>query len=249
MGRLLLRLLPALLLVGVAVVFFASGASAELTPSGLAAHAQAWRVAAAREPVQSLAIYVAAYAILTAAGMPIAMGLTIAGGLIFGPVVGGFAALGSASAAALIGYAAARSALGPVVAQWLGEGGGKAAAFIEALRARAFWPIVAGRLMPIMPFPLINYAAGVARVPPGAFLAATVAGGIPSAFLFATLGSGLGANLSATGLGQAVRSPQIWGPLLALSVLSALPVVLRARRRASASNDAPAETKSPRKSF
>lgn len=227
--RAALRLLPALVLVGVVIAFFVSGAGADLSLEGLSAHARAWRAATAHAPFQSLAVYVAVYAVLTAAGLPIAMGLTIAGGVLFGAVEGALAATGSASLAAVLGYAAARSALGPLAARWLGETG-RLATFVADLQARGFWPILTGRLMPALPFALINYAAGIARVPLRTFLAATVVGGLPASVIFASLGSGVGADFSAAGLAAAVRSPQVWGPLLALSVLSALPILLRARR-------------------
>lgn len=229
--RPIVRLLPVFGLAIVAVAFFASGAGAHLSPAGLAANAQGWRLAAAREPLVSLAIYVTAYAALTAAGLPVALMLTIAGGVVFGAVEGALAACAAANLAALITYAAARSALAPVLVRRL-PADGRVAALVEALRRRGFWPILSARLMPVMPFALVNVASGLARVPLPAFVGATIVGGLPSSMIYGGLGAGLGANLSAGDLGQAARSPLIWGPLLALSVLSLLPVALTARRRA-----------------
>jgi len=234
MVRILLRLLPAIAIVGLAVVLFVAGAGENLSLAGLSAHAQEWRAAAGRDPVRSLAIYVAAYAILTSAGMPVAMGLTIAGGVIFGAVEGGIVALGAASLAALIGYAMARSALGPLAARWIDRQGGHLGTFAEQLRSQGFWTILTGRLLPVMPFSLLNFASGLARVPVRPFLGATVLGGLPASFIYATLGAGVGENFTAAGLNQAVRSPMIWGPLLVLSAISAAPLVLRWRRGRSA---------------
>jgi uncharacterized membrane protein YdjX (TVP38/TMEM64 family) len=231
MTRLVLRLIPALLLVVVAVAVFAGGGLSTLSLSGLAAHAHSWRAAAAHEPLVSLGVYVGAYAALTAAGLPVALVLTIAGGVIFGAVEGALAAMAAANLAALIAYGAARSALGDLLAGWLGRGGGLAP-FIEQLRARGFWTILAARLMPVMPFSVVNVAAGLARAPLGAYAAATLLGGLPSAVVCASLGAGLGESLSTTSLGQAVRSPWLWAPMLGLSLLSALPIVLTRRRKA-----------------
>jgi uncharacterized membrane protein YdjX (TVP38/TMEM64 family) len=229
MPRLLLRLLPALLLVIVAIVFFANGGLSTLSLTGLAAHLQEWRSAAASAPVGSLAIYIGVYALLAAAGLPIAMVLTLTGGAIFGAVEGALAAILAANVAAVVGYAAARSALGPLVVKWRRDQEGRAAQFVERLRKQAFWPIVSGRLLPVMPFALINVAAGMAKVPLRTFVAATLTGGLPSGILGATLGAGIGETLSAGRLAHAVESPMVWGPMLALSVLAALPAVLRAR--------------------
>jgi uncharacterized membrane protein YdjX (TVP38/TMEM64 family) len=231
--RLILRLLPAFALVAVAVAFFASGAASDLSASGLAAHERAWRAAAARDPATSLAAYVAVYAVLAAAGLPVAMILTVTGGVIFGPVRGAVAALAAANLAALIGYWAARSAFGPLMSRWLHAGEGRARRLVRDLRARGFWPILAARLMPLAPFALVNLAAGLARVRLRAFVGATLLGGLPSAFIGATLGAGLGDSLTADSLAEAMRSPLVWGPLLALAALSAAPVAL-ARRRAAA---------------
>ena len=101
---------------------------------------------------------------------------------------------------------------------------------IEQLRAKGFWPIVSARLLPVLPFALVNFAAGTARVPFRTFVAASVFGGLPSAILFATLGAGLGASVSARSIGRAAESPMIWGPLAILSILAILPMVLRRRR-------------------
>jgi uncharacterized membrane protein YdjX (TVP38/TMEM64 family) len=229
MVRTLLRLLPALLLIAVAVVFFASGAAGELSVRGLASHAQAWRATAAEHPALTLGIYIAAYAVLAAAALPVAMILTVAAGVMFGPVRGALVAIAAANLAAVIGYAAARSALGPAIATFLSGREGRLARLVEALRARGFWPIMAARLMPVMPFAAVNIAGGLARTPIWIFVAATLIGGIPSAFVGAWLGAELGTQLSATTLAHAVRSPLVWGPLLLLSVLSALPLVLRRR--------------------
>lgn len=234
MLRTLLRLLPAVAIVGLATALFVAGAGSDLSLAGLSAHAQEWRAAAGRDPVRSLALYVATYAILTSAGMPVAMGLTIAGGVIFGAIEGGAAALGAASLAALIGYAMARSALGPLAARWIDRQGGHVALFAERMRTEGFVTILTGRLLPVMPFPLVNFASGLARVPVRSFMAATVLGGLPASFTYATLGAGVGQDFTAEGLSQAIRSPMVWGPLLLLSAVSAVPLVLRWRRGRSA---------------
>jgi uncharacterized membrane protein YdjX (TVP38/TMEM64 family) len=230
MLRAALRLLPALVLIVVAVAFVASGAVSDLSLAGLSAHAQAWRAAADADPVRSLGLYMTVYAVVTAAGLPVALALTIAGGVVFGTVEGALAATTAASLAALVGYAAARSALAPLFARWLHASEGRIAALIAELRARGFWPILTCRLAPVLPFALINVASGLARVPVGAYLAATVLGGLPASFIYAGLGAGLGADFSPAALAHAARSPTVLAPLAGLAVLSALPIAVRAWR-------------------
>jgi uncharacterized membrane protein YdjX (TVP38/TMEM64 family) len=230
MVRLVLRFAPLLVLLAVAVAFFALGGASALSLHGLAAHERAWRLAAADEPALSLAVYVAVYAALAAAGLPVAMVLTVTGGMLFGPLGGGLAAIVAANLAAVVGYAAARTALGPLIARWLERGEGRAHGLVRDLRARAFWPILTARLMPVMPFALVNLAGGLARVRLSAFVGATLLGGLPSSFIGASLGAGLGDSLSAASLRDALHAPLVWGPLAALAVLSVVPLLLARRR-------------------
>jgi hypothetical protein len=133
------RLIPAILLALIAAGVCAGGGLSMLSPAGLAAHAQNWRADAAREPVLSLGVYVAAYTAIIAAGLPAAMVLTIGAGVIFGAVEGALAAMVAANLAALITYAAARSALSTWLARRLERLAGLAA-FIEQLRTRGSGP-------------------------------------------------------------------------------------------------------------
>lgn len=224
--RALPRLLPAAALLAVALAFLLSGRASDLSPAALLPALDHWRAVVAAHPAESLAAYVAGYAALTAAGLPVAMVLTIAGGALFGPVEGALAASTSATLAALLAYAAARSAVGPWAARRLAHGRGPLTAVIQTLSRRGFWSVLTARLLPIMPFALVNVASGLARVAVGPYVAATLLGGLPSSLIYARLGSAADGALRAPNLLEAARSPSVWGPLLALSVLAMLPLAL-----------------------
>jgi uncharacterized membrane protein YdjX (TVP38/TMEM64 family) len=231
MARPVLRLIPAILLVLIAGGVFAGGGLSVLSPTGLVGHAQSWRDAAAREPVLSLSVYVGAYTAIIAAGLPVALILTIAGGVIFGAIEGALAAMVAANLAALIAYGASRTALGAWLSRWLDRRPGSVT-FLEELRARGFWAVIAARLVPVMPFSVVNVAAGVARVPLKAFAGATLLGALPSGVICSSLGAGLGGSLTAASLGDAMRSPWLWAPMLGLASLSVLPIIYARRRNA-----------------
>lgn len=233
MSSQLKRFLPAVLLAGVALAFYGSGAAADLSPVGLVEHAQAWRALAQRHPYQAIVIYLPMFAVLAAAGLPVAMVLTMLAGVLFGPVLGGMAAIGGGALAALLGYGAARSLLGRQAAKWMGAHWPQVVGNVDRLRHGGFWPVVGARLFPAMPFALVNFAAGAARIPARSFLTGSIIGGLPSAFIFASLGSGIAAHEGRASLMEASHSPKIWLPLLALSVLSVVPVVLAWRRAAT----------------
>jgi uncharacterized membrane protein YdjX (TVP38/TMEM64 family) len=230
----LARFLPAAVLAAVAVAFYASGAAAHLSPRGLLEHGQAWRAGAVRHPLQAITLFLPAFAVLAAAGLPVAMILTVLAGVLFGPVFGGLAAVAGAALAAMLGYGAARSLFGEHLSAWLIRARPRVGATVDRLREGGFWPVVSARLFPAMPFALVNLAAGAARIRPATFLTASIVGGLPSAFIFAALGSGVVSQAATETFSEASRSPKIWLPLLALSFLSLLPFVL-ARRRAATS--------------
>jgi uncharacterized membrane protein YdjX (TVP38/TMEM64 family) len=217
-----------MLLLALAGVAVASGLTRELSLERLASHRTAWTAAAQAHPVQSVAIYIGAYALLTAAGLPIALVLTLTGGLIFGTLVGGLATAVACTAAALISYAAARYAL----ADWFQgrlTAGSRMERMVQALRRSGFWYLLSARFMPVMPFSLLNFACGIAHVPLRTYVLTTLAGALPASMIYAGLGAGLGDSLDAGGIAHAAHSPTIWLALGGLAVLSLLPALLRRR--------------------
>jgi uncharacterized membrane protein YdjX (TVP38/TMEM64 family) len=186
-----------------------------------------------RHPLASLAAYFGVYVLIIAACTPGPAVMTMAGGFLFGPILGGAAALAALVTGGVIVFLACRTAFG----DWAAHRAGATVARIEAGFSRdAFAYLLALRLMPVAPFFVVNLAAGLARVRLGAFVLATLIGSAPSAFIFAGLGSGLGrlfhrhARLDAS---LALR-PDIALPLGALAILSLAPPawrLWRARRR------------------
>jgi uncharacterized membrane protein YdjX (TVP38/TMEM64 family) len=225
-ARRLLRFAPLLVLVVVATAAIAGGALGRLTPSALAEHRADWAATAQAHPVETLTLYVLAYAALTGAGLPVAMMLTLTGGLVFGTLEGGLATAAAGTLAAAASYAAARYAFADLLEAQLARRP-RLERRVKGLRRRGFWYLLSARLMPMMPFPLVNVASGIARLPLPTYLGATVAGALPSSFLYAQLGSGLGQSLAAGRLRAALAAPAVWGPLVGLAVLSLVPALLQ----------------------
>ena len=218
-GRRWLRLIPIAVIAALFVALIASGALRELSLTSLAEHRAALLRFVAAHPYASLAAYLGVYMLVIVACAPGPAALSVAGGFLFGPVLGGAAALASMVIGAVIVFLACRTAFG----DWAAHRGGATVARIEAGFSRdAFAYLLALRLMPVAPFFAVNLAAGLARIRLQSFVLATLVGAAPSAFIFATLGAGLGgmfrrhAHLGANLLLQ----PQIAGPLTALAALS-----------------------------
>jgi len=112
--------------------------------------------------------------------------LTFANGLAFGTFWGGMLSLGSATLAAAISFWLARAlGRGPVEAL-VGNAG-----LESADRWFARWGVYAvliARLVPILSFDVISFAAGLTRMGFWGFLIATAVGAAPATFVYSYLG-------------------------------------------------------------
>ncbi|MGI9121812.1 MAG: TVP38/TMEM64 family protein [Rubrobacter sp.] len=144
--------------------------------------------------------------------------LTFANGLAFGTFWGGMLSLVSASLAAAVSFWIARS---------LGRGPVEALVGREHLGAADRWflrwgayAILVARLVPLVSFDIISYAAGLTRMGFWRFMLATAVGMTPATFIYAYLG------------GKAPQYVQVlvvvFGVVIAGSVVAAL---LRRRRQ------------------
>ena len=217
------RLAPLLLILAALALAYALGLQHQLSWAALAAHQAALRTWVQTEPLATAAIYVAVYALAVAASFPGAIWITITGGLMFGTAWGAALAVTGSTSGAILLFFAARSALGPFLERRAGR-------LIDRVRPGlqrdGFLYVLALRLIPVVPFWLINLAAALSGVRFSHFVAATVIGIIPAVTVFASIGAGLGSVLAA---GQTpdltvIFSPAVLLPLLGLALLSLLPV-------------------------
>jgi uncharacterized membrane protein YdjX (TVP38/TMEM64 family) len=225
--RALSRFAPLGALVAIAVAAYFAGLPHLLTPGALGREQAQLHALVAAAPVVTVAAFVVGYAVLVATCIPIALMLSLAGGLVFGPWLGSLVVLLGATGAALLTYAAARSAFAPdLIAR--AERDPRIGRVLDGFGRNAFSYILTSRLIPFVPFGLVNIAAGLAAVPIRAYAAATLVGGVPSAMIYANLGAGLGGSLGGPGaLERALHSPRLLVPLLVLAALSLGPLLWR----------------------
>lgn len=230
--RYVLRFAPLLALAAVAALAYAAGLPQMLTPGALAREQAQLHAAVAAAPALAVGVFVLGYAILVATCIPVALMLSLLGGLVFGPWLGSAAVLLGATGAALLTYAAVRSAFAPALVA-RAERDPRVGRVLEGFGRNAFSYILTTRLLPFVPFGLVNVAAGIAAAPLRAYAGATLVGGIPSAVIYANLGAGLAGSLGAKGsLLTALHSPQLLLPLLGMALLSLAPMLVRRLRRA-----------------
>jgi uncharacterized membrane protein YdjX (TVP38/TMEM64 family) len=125
-------------------------------------------------------LFVLAYGVATVVGFP-ATAFTLAGGAIFGTAVGSLVNWIGATIGAIGAYALARTVGGDAVRRILG----RRAARLDALTARAgFAPLFRLRLIPVVPFNALNFAAGLAPVAFRPYALATALGIIPGTVVY-----------------------------------------------------------------
>ena len=114
--------------------------------------------------------------------------LSIAGGLVFGPLFGTIYTVIGASLGALLSFGIARLLGRDFVKPLLKGKFGQCDAFAER---NSFSVVLFMRLLPIFPFDMVNYGAGLCGVKPVGYIMATIVGIIPGTFAYVYLGSSL----------------------------------------------------------
>ena len=168
-------------------------------------------------------LFVATYAVVAGMGLP-ATPLTLAGGAIFGTALGSLlnwcgAVLG-ASASFLLARLLGRDAVRGILGTWSEK--------LDALGARAgFATLFRLRLLPVVPFNVLSFAAGLAGIPFRSFLAATALGIIPGTLVYTYFADSLLAGVEGASRRAFVRVALAAALLLAISFAPSLIARLR----------------------
>ncbi|MDA1090238.1 MAG: TVP38/TMEM64 family protein [Proteobacteria bacterium] len=168
--------------------------------------------------------FVLVYALVVALSVPGAVWLSLAAGFMMGTVVSTIVVVFAATLGALGIFLIARYAL----ADFFHEKAGAAVRKMEAgFQENALSYLLVLRLVPLFPFWLVNLVPALMAVPARTFVIATFFGIIPGTAVFCSIGNGLGAVFDRGEMPNLniVFQPEIFGPLLGLSLLSLLPVI------------------------
>jgi uncharacterized membrane protein YdjX (TVP38/TMEM64 family) len=145
-----------------------------------------------------------------------------ASGLLFGTALGFPVSLASAVLGAALAFLISRFIAPDAVEQLAGP---RLQALEALISRRGFLSVLYARIAPGVPYTLVNYAAGLTRIPLAVFAVATALGAAPRAFAYTALGGSLG-NL---------RSPEaaIAVAVLVAMALTGVVLIARERRRAA----------------
>jgi uncharacterized membrane protein YdjX (TVP38/TMEM64 family) len=119
-----------------------------------------------------------------------AVPITLAAGILFGPVAGVAAAVIGANLSALMGHTVGSALRGRAADAEATAATGPLAAWTGRLRTNSFETVLVMRLL-FLPYDLVNYGAGLLRVRRTPFLAATAIGSFPATVGFVLLGASL----------------------------------------------------------
>jgi uncharacterized membrane protein YdjX (TVP38/TMEM64 family) len=148
--------------------------------------------------------------------------LATAAGLLFGVAWGSVLAIAGFTAGAMIAFTVARKLGREAVAPWLGE---RLHTLEEVFARRGVEATLVVRLLPVLPYALANYGAGVTSVRGKDFALGTALGLVPSTVLAAVLGDAL----SDLGSPRSIVALSIWTVLAAAGVWWGRNLIARTR--------------------
>lgn len=134
-------------------------------------------------------LFIAGYCVLVAVSLPGAVIMTLAGGFLFGSVLGTIYVNLGATTGSTVAFLAARYLLRDWVEARFGYW---VRPIQDGFSKNAFGYMMTLRLMPVFPFFLINLVSGLTRIRLGTYVAATAVGIVPGSFVYAYAGRQLG---------------------------------------------------------
>ncbi len=174
-------------------------------------------------------VFVLIYISVVVLSLPGPLVLSLTGGFLFGLFPGVLFNIASATIGAVLVFLAVRWGVGDRLATHIRQSDGRIGRLKAALDENAFSAVLTARLIPVLPFFLVNLVPPLMGMRLAPFATATVIGVIPGGLVYAWVGAGLGevfARDESPNLGI-IFEPQVLGPLLGLAALAALPTLLR----------------------
>ena len=129
--------------------------------------------------------FVAGYAVATLVLLPKNV-LSVAAGLVFGPVLGTGLVWSAAVLGAVVAFWLGRALGRDGVARLAGPAMGRLDRWVER---RGAWAVLVARLVPVLPFTAVNYASGLTAIGFRPYLLATSVGILPGTVAYVAIGA------------------------------------------------------------
>ncbi|MCC5957253.1 MAG: TVP38/TMEM64 family protein [Natronohydrobacter sp.] len=178
-------------------------------------------------------VFVLTYIAIVAFSLPGATAATLTGGFLFGVFPGALFNILAATVGAVAIFWAVRAGFGRAMSAKIDASDGRIKQITDSIRANEAPVLFSLRLMPVLPFFVMNVIPALIGVRLSVFAATTFFGIMPGGVIYTWVGAGLGevfARDETPDLGI-IFEPHIIGPLLGLAALSLMPVILKQIRR------------------
>lgn len=199
------------------VAFYFSGLADRLSWAEVKADLASWQASADENLPLAVAVFVAVYVAVVALSLPVAVVLSLVAGALFGRWLGTAVVSVSATAGATLAFLGSRY----LFRDWVRRRFGRLLAPIEGgiQRDGAFY-LLTLRLMPVVPFWLINLGMGLTPMRATTFAAVSWAGMLLGTFLYVNAGTELASLDSPRGLFS-------WRVVGSLALLGVVPLLIR----------------------
>ncbi len=221
----LIRWLIAIALLGVVVAFFAFGLQHQFSLEALKARQHdldIWRQA---HPILLAGGFLIAYVAVTALSLPVATLLTLAAGAVFGLLQGTVLVSFASSIGATLAFLASRFVLRDSVQQRFGK---RLTTINEGMRREGAFYLLTLRLVPVIPFFVVNLLMGLTTLRARTFYWVSQLGMLAATVVFVNAGTQLASLHSLSG----ILSPRILGSFVLLGVFPLLARWIVARVKA-----------------
>jgi uncharacterized membrane protein YdjX (TVP38/TMEM64 family) len=168
----------------------------------------------------SVAVFIAAYILVTAFSIPGAVVLTIAAGFLFGTLAATLSVNIGATIGATLAFLSARYLLGTGIQEKYRS---QLKKFNEELEKNGTHYLLTLRLIPVFPFFLINFLSGLTKIPVRTFIWTTSLGIIPGTAVFAFAGRQIGTINSAS----EILSLKVLAAFAILALFALIPVIMK----------------------
>lgn len=211
------KIIIVLLLIAAVAVFFIFNLDKYLTLSYLKKSKESFTALYATHTVEVIGMYMAVYIIVTALSLPGAAVLTLAGGALFGIMVGTL----TVSFASTIGATLACSVSRFLLRDWVQRKfGDKLTTINEGIEKEGSFYLFTLRLIPIFPFFVINLVMGLTRMRLFTFYWVSQIGMLAGTIVYVNAGKELGKIDSLSG----ILSP---GLIISFAILGIFPLAVK----------------------
>lgn len=209
-----------LLIILLIVLFYVLDLKRHLTLAELKANFEILEACNAAHPVATATAFIGIFILLSALALPGPLLLCLAAGALFGIVRGTLYVTIAATLGASLAFLSTRYLFRERIQKRFGK---RLARVNHYLEQEGFTHLLLVRLIPVVPFTLINIGAGLTSIRLKSFILATFVGIIPPGLILCNAG----ANLAAISDVSDIMSIKVLGSILLLGILPLLALVHR----------------------